>query len=150
MPALPLNNEAKRAAGMQPCRIRDTLELPSGVPRCPIKLNRWGKRAWGRLIPVLVDAKVLTKADGLAVGILARAIGDLDEAEDRMNKSGGAVIAGRLGDTKMNPWGAVRQRAFNNVRDMLTPFGLTPAARLKVQKTATVAGEEDPLEGMLK
>ena len=150
MPPRRRSNEANRAAGAHPYRMRDTLELPAGTPRCPIRLDKWGRRAWKRLIPVLQDARVLTMADGLPAGLLARAIGDLDEAKAMLASSGGPVIDSRLGERKMNPWAMEHQRAFGNVCKLMVEFGLTPAARLKVQVSPRKdAKGKDPLEDML-
>lgn len=150
MPPRPRCNEANRAAGAHPYRIRNTLDLPAGTPRCPIRLDTWGRRAWKRLIPVLQDAGVLTKADGLPAGLLSRMIGRLDEAEAKLESSGGPVIDSRLGEKKINPWAMEHQRAFLNVCRLMVEFGLTPAARLKVQKSTEPRGDaKDVLEGML-
>lgn len=150
MPIRPTSNEAKAQRGERPCRMRDTITLPAGVPECPITLNTYGQDAWDRLVRVLRSARVLTKADGPAVALIARALGDLEEARVKMIETGGAVVPSKRGDPVSNPWAREHQRAFDNVRRLLTEFGLTPAARLKVQRTGDPKkAKSDPLEGML-
>jgi len=150
MPPRPRCNEANRAAGAHPYRMRDVADLPAEIPACPFDLDARAQAAWDHMAPRLHERGLLTAAYGPALGLVARAMGDLEEAKARLTDTGGPVIEGRLGNRVTNPWAHEYQRASTNLRHLLTEFGLTPAARLKVQASPTKPPKgKDPMEEIL-
>ncbi|UQY45057.1 phage terminase small subunit P27 family [Mixta hanseatica] len=134
-------NPGKRALNKK--EPKPTREIPSP----PSHLTDEGKTAWGRLSVLLDGMGVLTVADAFALERLCDVYAEIlqlredVEAEGRTYKTQTAQ-----GDTltKANPSVAMLADADRRFKSYLVEFGLTPAARSKVNVNGGEK-EEDPL-----
>ena len=104
----------------------DEWEPDATPPECPEHLGPLGKRLWEELI-VRLDP-VLTSVDGLGVEMICRSYEEWREhlkVRDHSNAD----------------------RSWKQIRAMMIEYGLTPAARTKVQPVKP--GQKDPLRDFL-
>jgi P27 family predicted phage terminase small subunit len=121
--------------GKRPINKKEPLPAKR-IPSTPAHLTDEGQVAWGRLTVLLDRMGVLTEADGFALERLCDcyaeilALRELVDANGRTYETtstqGGLVI-------KANPAVAMLADADRRFKSYLVEFGLTPAARSKVQ-----------------
>lgn len=126
------------------------------VPSCPEHLGTEGKVAWGRLCAVLDRMGVLTEADALALERLCDCYAEILECRLLVARDGRTYSSIRgIGDEdskieqvlmKANPAVAMLADADRRFKGYLVEFGLTPAARSKVQVKGDGDSEKDPLQ----
>src|SRR5207249_61429 len=58
------------------------------VPECPSHLDSRARKEWRRLIPILLDMKVLTQADQIALANLCASYSRLVEAQKELSEAG--------------------------------------------------------------
>ena len=124
------------------------------VPSCPAHLADASKVAWGRLCVLLDRMGVLTEADALALERLCDCYAEILECRELIARDGrvysSAATGGEEGDPprmlmKANPAVAMLADADRRFKGYLVEFGLTPAARSKVQ-VKHGDEEKDPLQ----
>ncbi len=118
-------NPGKRALNRReprPCRLEAALARP------PAWLAGEGRELWDRLVPALAAQGLATEADVEALALLCSSWGDWRAACDALAVNG-ATMAARSGARVPRPEVAIAARASRRVREWLTEFGLTPAAR---------------------
>lgn len=117
------------------------------IPSAPVHLTNEAQVAWGRLTVLLDRMGVLTEADGFALErlcdcyaeILAlRELVDLQGRTYETTSTQGELVL------KANPAVAMLADVDRRFKSYLVEFGLTPAARSKVQVKDN-DDEEDPL-----
>jgi P27 family predicted phage terminase small subunit len=117
------------------------------IPACPAHLNDRSKVAWGGLCVILDRMGVLTEADALALERLCACYADILECSELIARDGRTYTTTTpTGDTliKGNPACGQLRAADAQFKSYLTEFGLTPAARTKVQAADDEAAK-DPL-----
>jgi len=120
--------------------------VPSRMFSPPDTLNEWGEKAWRYYGKLLLDAGLLTEADRMALELLCQAYGRWIEAERNVALTG-TVLTSDRGNFYQNPYLAVANKSWDQVKRMLAEFGLTPAERTRV---AAMAGEsEEDLAALL-
>jgi len=126
-------------------------KAPRGVPEMPKFLNAEGRAEWRRIIPILVDMKVLTVADGKALAAYCSAYAQLVKAEAAIEKYG--LICATLdqltgvAELKVNPAVRIKSDALRHMKSFLLEFGLTPASRSKLKINAS-HDAPDALDGL--
>lgn len=109
----------------------------AGAPELPAHLSTLAKKAWRRLVPILLAMNVLTIADGDALAGYCTAIEQWILASAAITKYG--ILVAELDETtgtaslKTNPAVRVRSDALRHMRSFESEFGLTPASRSKLQ-----------------
>ena len=73
----------------------------------------------------------MSNLDVTALAIYCESYAMWQDATDKIN-SHGAVIKGKDGYPVRSPYFMVMQRAFDQMKAMLTEFGMTPSSRTKV------------------
>lgn len=127
------------------------------IPSCPAHLSDESKVAWGRLTAMLDRIGVLTEADALALERLCDCYSEILECRVLIARDGRTYSSIRTegeGDDvqemvliKANPAVAMLADADRRFKGYLVEFGLTPAARSKVQaKGGDGDDEKDPLK----
>jgi P27 family predicted phage terminase small subunit len=127
------------------------------IPSCPAYLSDTAKVAWGRLSVLLDRMGVLTEADGVALERLCDCYAEILECRALIEEQGRTYSSIRgVGDDdspieqvlmKANPAVAMLADADRRFKSYLVEFGLTPAARSKVQTKGDGDGEKkDPLQ----
>ncbi len=124
---------------------------PAGIPRYPDWLSDEGRRVWRRLAPLLTQMKVLTLADRDALAAYCHTYARWREAEDFISKHG---MTYPIRDEKGNvrclqqfPQVAIARNSLLVLRAFMQEFGLTPAARARVQ--VQLEPEEDRARGII-
>lgn len=125
------------------------------IPSCPEHLSTASKVAWGKLCVLLDRMGVLTEADALALERLCDCYAEILECRELIERDGRTYsstgTAKRDGDEpqflmKANPAVAMLADADRRFKGYLVEFGLTPAARSKVQVKDDGDGQKDPLQ----
>jgi P27 family predicted phage terminase small subunit len=118
------------------------------IPSCPEHLPDSAKVAWGRLTVLLDRMGVLTEADGMALERLCDCYTDILECQKLIRRDGRTYkVMTQTGEilVKGNPAVAQLRAADAQFKSYLVEFGLTPAARSKVQVDGDNEKEKDPL-----
>jgi P27 family predicted phage terminase small subunit len=123
-------------------------------PEMPRYLDREARREWKRLVPILLDMRVLSVADGIALANLCQAYSTLVAAQKAMQamaKSGGSslLVKNSIGKGE-NQRTMIRQspllRIINEqveiINRLLREFGMTPAARPRLNIGESRNGQE--------
>jgi len=134
----------------RPLPANEPLPFP-GEPDMPSHLTREARKEWKRLVPILLSMRVLTAADGIALGNLCQAYSLLVQAHKSMHQASKAGGSGLLMKT---PSGYVQQSPLigiiNAQVEIITrisrEFGLTPSSRIRLDASEPTA---DPLEAKL-
>lgn len=114
--------------------------IPHRIPSPPTFLEESAAEVWRDLGRLLLNAGLFTVVDRYALAMFCVAAGRWIEAERTMMHSGGPILESENGGLYQNPWLHVANRAWGQMRQMLSEFGLTPAERSRL-KVATEAGE---------
>ncbi len=124
-------NPGKRANKREPRPVLDKTAPPP-----PEHLNDNATRAWENLAPMLVRLRVLTEADHLALERLALCYAEVCEHEETLSGLGYTYETHSMsGDVmvRKRPEAALLADADRRFKSYLVEFGLTPAARSKVE-----------------
>lgn len=126
-----------------------------GTPRKPSWLSAAAKVEWDRIVPELQQANLLSVVDRVALAAYCQAWAELEitttvvEDEGRVVKepiqsASGQVIGHVL---KAHPAVRMQRDAFNRVRQFLTEFGLSPAARARLGSASKPSRPEATMPG---
>ena len=116
----------------QPCRVRndepmpesDNIEKPEGMsPKADIH--------WDKIKKTLLDCKVLTNVDNIALAMLCTAIAEMFDIQSKLDQTG-IMIRGRNNYPVISPYFRALNQKQDQVRRMLTEFGMTPSSRTRV------------------
>ncbi len=109
--------------------------LPAAVPPCPKHIRGFARAAWQRIGAQLARMHVATHVDQDALELLVSAYADYRTAAAVIARRGRTytitTASGRV--VRPRPEVAIAQDAWRRVRLMLLEFGLTPAARTRVE-----------------
>lgn len=115
--------------------------MPDAVaPAIPDALTERGRVEWDRMVPVLLRMRVLTEADGAALGLLCNAMAALEEVTEQIRQTGYLCTNPSSGAVHVNPLFAVQTELNRQVTTGLRDFGQTPAARTKVSTVKATVG----------
>jgi len=136
-------NPGKRAINKQ--EPKPAREIPSA----PAHLTDEGKVAWGRLTVLLDRMGVLTEADAMALERLCDCYAEILSLRSLVDEKGRTYetvsTAGEM-VIKANPAVPMLADADRRFKSYLVEFGLTPAARSKVQAKPNDDEKEDPMQ----
>jgi len=104
------------------------------MPKMPGSLSPDAKKHWKKISSRLHDAGILTVIDSDALEAYCEAYSVWRHATDEIAKRG-PVIEDEKGVLKRSPYFSVAQGAFDQMKALLTEFGMTPSSRTKVQST---------------
>jgi P27 family predicted phage terminase small subunit len=117
------------------------------APRCPDYLDARAKKEWKRLVPILQRMRVLTEADGIALGNLCQTYSTMLKAQEKLNELG-ILYKSPSGYVMQSPLLNIVSACIDTLNKLSREFGLTPAARSRL--TVTTANDGiDPLERAL-
>jgi P27 family predicted phage terminase small subunit len=117
------------------------------LPKKPEGLSPIAAKAWDDVIEILIDMRVLDKADGTTVELLCQARADWMEARRAIELDGPYYDSGD-GTKKIlrpHPMLGVRSDASKRMLTLLAELGMTPASRSKVS-AAPSDEPDDPAE----
>lgn len=113
------------------------------VPPAPKDMTDEAKKEWRRVMPVLVERRVLSQADIHAVERFCEATGDIRIARAAIDRDG-AYVENRLGELKRHPAFATLREATAESRRWAAELGLSPASRSRAG--AHEDDEDNPLD----
>jgi P27 family predicted phage terminase small subunit len=110
----------------------------------PEELAGESLKEWQRAAPLLLNAGVLTQIDRTALKALCICYARWIDAEKHVRKEG-CVVSGSTGSLVMNPYVRVASQALEQMRSLMSDFGMTPAARTRI-RTEKSTDNADELE----
>ena len=121
--------------------------VPERTPSPPAFLSDSAAEVWRDLGKLLRDAGLFTVVDRYALAMFCAAAGRWMEAEHKLKETGPVLVSRETGNLYQNPYLHIANKAWGQMRQMLSEFGLTPAERSRLK--AIVADEEPTLAEML-
>lgn len=106
------------------------------VPAPPRHLSDEAKREWRRVGRQLADAGLVTALDRAALAGYCQAWGRWVEAEELLKRHG-MLVKSPNGYPMMSPYLNVANRAMEQLRLLLTEFGMSPSSRSRVSVVQT-------------
>ena len=101
------------------------------VPRTPQNLSPMAKKHFPVIAKQLAAAKVMTKQDTDALMIYCEAFAKWHLANEEL-KTCEWITLTENGYPMQSPWLAISNKAFEQMKGMLSEFGMTPSSRTKV------------------
>ena len=117
------------------------------VPDPPEHLSEAAREHWQQVATELADAGILTRIDRDALGLYCEAYARWVHANQQIQQFGPLVKA-PSGYPMQSPFLAIANKAFDQMRAMLTEFGMTPSSRTKVRVERPDTG--DPMDEFLR
>jgi P27 family predicted phage terminase small subunit len=117
------------------------------LPQAPSHLSETAKREWKRAGRMLLQLGLITGIDRPAFALYCQAYGRWVEAEEALRQYG-VMVKSPSGFPMQSPYLAVANKAMEQMRSLLSEFGMTPASRTRVQ--AVLPEEEDEFEAFLR
>lgn len=90
-------------------------------------------------------SECLTEADGIALANLCQQYSLLQQAQAKLQKTG-LLLKTKSGYIQQSPLVAIVSSAVDQVNKLCREFGLTPAARTRIQVAQENSEGSDPLE----
>lgn len=119
------------------------------APKCPSWLEPEAKKEWRRMAKTLETIGVLTQVDAAAFAGYCQAYARWKEAEEFLTKHG-TIFKTPSGYIQQVPQVSIAQTYLKVMKDFCSEFGLTPAARSRIQVNTVQNETEDPMEELLK
>lgn len=121
----------KREGNPGKVAIRDEVKPPPLRPERPPWLVGYAKEEWEFIVPHLERLGLLTQIDGTALGLYCLSYGRWREAEEILNSEGLTYTTPR-GSKYKHPACSISKQYYDQMRQMLGEFGLTPQARARL------------------
>ncbi len=124
-------------------RLNDREPQPTkSTPTMPAHLDEDARREWRRLVRILKRMRVLSEADGIALGTLCQAQSTLAKAQMQLTRTG-LVVKTPNGFIQQSPLLKVVNQQSEIVIRHLREFGLTPASRSRLTAEEAVPSDAD-------
>ncbi len=131
--------------GVKPRLVVDNSAV-SKAPPAPSWLSADAKREWKRVVPILVDRRILTTADLGSLENYCVAIGTVREMERQLQRDGHVVETEK--GTKRHPAVGIQSDAMTRARLLAAELGLTPTSRSRPPVRGDTPGDDlDFLDG---
>jgi len=130
----PLPAETKRLLGNPgKRRIKPDLPAPPGAPPMPKRLmvDPLAVDKWRELVPILLELRTLTTADGEALATLCEVYSAAQACLMELRATG-PVMHTDLGGVKPNPAGPLYRSLVALQASLMAEFGLTPSSRVRL------------------
>ena len=128
----------------QPCRTNNSEPKPKADNiKMPAGMSVMAKKHWSKVCSQLKDAGIITNLDVTALMIYCESYAQWRDATDKINTHG-SVVKGSQDFPVRSPYLYVAQKAFDQMKSMLTEFGMTPSSRTKVNTTEEHKIKQDP------
>ena len=127
---------------------------PQKAPNPPQRLLPDAKKEWRRLAPALLGMDVLTEVDLAAFAELCQTYAYYIITDRKILEVGEAGVFAMqkttTGYIQQHPLLSLRRQYYDQWRRGLADFGLTPAARSRLEVGENAGGVDDPMEKVLK
>lgn len=124
-----------RKNASEPKPKADNIRMPAGM-------SPLAKKHWVTVCKQLKDAQIMTNLDVPALAMYCEAYATWKDATDKITTIG-AVVKGPNGYPVRSPYLMVAQKSFEQMRSMLTEFGMTPSSRSKITTHEQNAGSSE-------
>jgi P27 family predicted phage terminase small subunit len=101
-------------------------------PPMPRHLDKFARKEWKRLCPMLERMRVLTEVDGTALANLCVDVSILHQAQESLAKTGLLSKTAKTGMIHQSPLLNIIAVTTDRVTRGLREFGLTPASRSRI------------------
>jgi P27 family predicted phage terminase small subunit len=131
---LPTSETAKRLTGtFRRDRAKRTAAASTtqGTPTCPDWLSAEAKMEWRRVVPLIVEAGLLTRLDRALLASYCICWGRLVEAERKVAEQG-PVIVTPAGFQQKSAWAGIVSENAKLVEKFGAQLGLSPASRARI------------------
>ena len=122
--------------GLKPL-LKPTAKALAKSPKPPAWFNKYSKGEWQRIMPLLIERKILTDADMGSVESYCIAIGQVRQMQVLIDKEG-PIAMGTHGP-RAHPAVKIQSDAMTRARLLASELGLTPVSRSR----PTVRDDED-------
>lgn len=112
--------------GLKP-HLKPTDGALEKTPNAPAWFNRYAKGEWQRIMPLLIERKILTEADMGSVESYCIAIGQVRQMQILIDKEG--PIAQGTHGPRAHPAVKIQSDAMTRARLLASELGLTPVSR---------------------
>ena len=128
---------------------------PSAGSKKPQWVKGLAAKHWRQIAPLLIEAKLLTVLDTIALGLLCDALAEYLEAGEIIEA---AAKCGQVkfisvtdkGNVIQHPVVGVRNKAWERVIKLARQFGMTPSARAGMAIANVADDQQDPLLTLLQ
>lgn len=103
----------------------------TALPACPEHLNDEAQREWERIGTLLAGLGLVTQIDRAALAAYCQVWSRWVEAEEAIRRYG-VVIKSPSNFPMQSPYLAIANKAMDQMRLLLTEFGMTPSSRTRV------------------
>jgi len=110
----------------------------------PGNLNDRAIEEWKRVAPELAAVGLLTSIDRVALAQYCLAYSRWYEAEEQLRQFG-LLVKTKSGFPVQSPWLPIANRAFDQLRRMLSEFGMTPSSRAGIDLEPLTSSEADAM-----
>ena len=116
------------------------------LPKMPPGLSNEAKREWRRVARPLFDVGLLTELDKQTLAIYCEAVARYERSQAYLLKYGDTYLK-ENGEPKQRPEYFIMQNSLKELRQFIALFGLSPAARLRMELPQPQ--EPDELDSLL-
>ena len=102
-------------------------------PACPKWLTPDARKEWNRIVPELERMGLLTVVDGAALSAYCQEWGRYVDAQAQIGRYGLLLKPTASGYIQQSPYLSIARKSLQAVRALASEFGLTPAARTRIQ-----------------
>ena len=121
-------------AGKRPIEHGPKVEI--AAPKCPVWLPKEAKAEWKFITAELERYGLVSKLDRAALSVYCTSVALLEMAERKLKEPGGHVDETPNGLLQQSVWMQIRNKAVDQIMKTAPEFGLTPAARSRVDVKA--------------
>jgi P27 family predicted phage terminase small subunit len=118
------------------------------VPKPPAHLSPVAKQEWRRAGKLLRDMGLISDLDLAAFALYCTAWARWIEAEQALSTYG-LMLKSPNNFPVQSPYLAVANRAMDQIRSLMSEFGMSPATRTRVSALPD-SDEDDPMEQLLR
>lgn len=125
--------------GVKPRLVVDNAAV-SKAPPAPGWLSKDAKAEWRRVVPILVERRILTTADLGSLENYCTAIGQVREMERQLQRDGHVIDTDN--GLKRHPAVGIQSDAMTRARLLAAELGLTPVSRSRPAVRGESAGDD--------
>lgn len=148
MPRKPIPTNLKLLRGNPGKRpiTKDEPRIAVEIPRPPLHMTKDEKKIFRKIAKQLAAARVITQLDSNALMLYCTAYVRWVQA-NKMIEQDGYLIDSPNGYAMPSPWLSISNKSFEQMRQIMTEFGMTPSSRTKVTVLPEQKKQSDPWSG---
>lgn len=125
----------KQLRGIKP-KLNQDREALTKAPAAPSYLSKYSRAEWSRIMPRLIEDRIITRADLGGIEELCICRGVIREIEEHRSNSGASIDPKLFG---------VQNRAMQTARQIAAEFGLSPTSRTRIGSAPREDDDTNPL-----